>query len=126
MPICSIRKLQRRTSSDAGASIASNDSRTLKRVRVEEGAVIATLTIRNLDEETRDRLRVVAANAGHSMEEHVRLLIAAEVSNTVPRVGFGTWAHSHYADPTGQAKSRASEVEPPARKERPRPAQLPR
>ena len=53
---------------------------------------MASLTIRNLDDQAKARLRVAAARAGHSMEEHVRLLIENEVrSPTLPDRGFGTW-----------------------------------
>lgn len=55
---------------------------------------MASLTIRNIDDDTKGRLRVAAARAGHSMEEHVRLLIEAEVSAETPPVpGFGSWMH---------------------------------
>jgi plasmid stability protein len=36
---------------------------------------MATLTIRNLDDTLKTRLRVVAAQHGHSMEEEVRQII---------------------------------------------------
>jgi plasmid stability protein len=41
---------------------------------------MATLTIRSLDDETRDKLRVRAAKNGRSMEAEVRALIEAAVS----------------------------------------------
>ncbi len=87
---------------------------------------MATLTIRNIDEETKARLRIVAANAGHSMEEHVRSLIASEVANTVPRVGFGTWAHSHFATRATAARAKDRDVIAPSRSERARAARLPK
>ncbi len=40
---------------------------------------MATLTIRNLDEDTKARLRVRAARHGRSMEEEARTLLAAAV-----------------------------------------------
>lgn len=55
---------------------------------------MGSLTIRNLGDETKARLRVVAARAGHSMEEHVRQLIAEDVKAAeLPAQGFGTWLH---------------------------------
>lgn len=87
---------------------------------------MATLTIRNIDDETKARLRIVAANAGHSMEEHVRALIASEVANTVPRVGFGTWANAHFANTGSPTRAKSADLIAPARKERARPAKLPR
>ncbi len=40
---------------------------------------MATLTIRNLNEEIRDRLRIIAAQNGHSMEEEVRRILGRAV-----------------------------------------------
>ncbi len=41
---------------------------------------MATLTIRGLDDEVRDKLRVLAARNGRSMEAEVRALIETAVS----------------------------------------------
>lgn len=57
---------------------------------------MASITIRNLDDRVKERLRVVAAQAGHSMEEHVRRLIEREVDTTLPATGFGTWMHEQF------------------------------
>lgn len=46
---------------------------------------MATLTIRNLDEDTKARLRVRAARHGRSMEEEARTLLAAAVRTPAPR-----------------------------------------
>ena len=55
---------------------------------------MGSLTVRNIEDDTKERLRVVAAQAGHSMEEHVRQLIANEVrTSQFSMVGFGTWVH---------------------------------
>lgn len=40
---------------------------------------MATLTVRNLDDEVRDRLRVRAALAGRSMEDEVRVILRSAV-----------------------------------------------
>jgi antitoxin FitA len=40
---------------------------------------MASITIRNLDDETKRRLRVRAAEKGHSMEEEARLALAESV-----------------------------------------------
>jgi antitoxin FitA len=56
---------------------------------------MASITIRNIGEDTKARLRVAAARAGQSMEERVRQLIINDVGNspeTPPQ--FGTWMHS--------------------------------
>jgi antitoxin FitA len=41
---------------------------------------MATLTVRNLDDDIRNRLRVRAALAGRSMEEEVRVILRAAVT----------------------------------------------
>ncbi len=56
---------------------------------------MASITIRNIGEDTKARLRVAAARAGQSMEERVRQLIVNDVGSgheTPPQ--FGTWMHS--------------------------------
>ncbi len=40
---------------------------------------MATLTIRNIDDETKEQLRVRAARKGHSMEEEVRMILRQAV-----------------------------------------------
>src|SRR5688572_11659142 len=45
------------------------------------GPVVATLTVRNIDPEVRQRLRVRAARNGRSMEAELRQIIKDAVSN---------------------------------------------
>lgn len=45
---------------------------------------MATLTIRNLDETTKRRLRVRAAEHGHSMEEEARRVLREAVGDAAP------------------------------------------
>lgn len=40
---------------------------------------MATLTIRNIDDAIKERLRVLAATRGHSMEEEARLILRRAV-----------------------------------------------
>ena len=40
---------------------------------------MASITIRNLDDEVKDRLRLRAADNGHSMEEEARLILREAV-----------------------------------------------
>ena len=55
---------------------------------------MGSLTVRNIEDDTKERLRVVAAQAGHSMEEHVRQLIVNEVhAEKFSMMRFGTWMH---------------------------------
>ena len=55
---------------------------------------VASITIRNLDDDVRTRLRVRAAGNGRSMEEEVRLILREAVgSEAVPEKGLGTAIH---------------------------------
>ena len=55
---------------------------------------MASITIRNLDDEVKARLRVRAANNGRSMEEEVRLILRTAVEpGAVPAKGLGTAIH---------------------------------
>ena len=58
------------------------------------GMIMASITIRNLDDEVKTRLRVRAANNGRSMEEEVRLILRMAVEPvSVPTKGLGTAIH---------------------------------
>lgn len=46
---------------------------------------MATLTIRNLDDEVREKLRIRAARRGRSMEAEVRAILTDSVSSPVER-----------------------------------------
>ena len=55
---------------------------------------MASITIRNLDDEVKIRLRVRAAGNGRSMEEEVRLILREAVGGEgVPEGGLGTAIH---------------------------------
>ena len=55
---------------------------------------MASITIRNLDDEVKVLLRVRAADNGHSMEEEVRLILREAVGREdVPTKGLGTAIH---------------------------------
>ena len=55
---------------------------------------MASITIRNLDDDVKTRLRVRAASHGRSMEEEARLILAEAVEReTVPAKGLGTIIH---------------------------------
>ena len=76
------------------ASVDSNDS------TAGTSQAMATLTIRNLDDAVRDRLRRRAAEHGHSMEEEVRQILRQVVEHTQPaatKEGLGTRIHHHFA-----------------------------
>ena len=76
------------------ASVDSNDS-TAGSVQA-----MATLTIRNLDDAVRDRLRRRAAEHGHSMEEEVRQILRQVVKpadTATTSKGLGSRIHNHFA-----------------------------
>lgn len=55
---------------------------------------MASITIRNLDDDVKARLRVRAAGNGRSMEEEARLIMREAVSREgVPEKGLGTAIH---------------------------------
>lgn len=61
---------------------------------------MASLTIRNLEDDTKDRLRVRAARQGRSMEEEARLILRRAVGGVS---GADLWALSRqlFADDLG-------------------------
>ena len=55
---------------------------------------MASITIRNLDDDVKVRLRVRAAGNGRSMEEEARLIMREAVSReSAPEKGLGTAIH---------------------------------
>lgn len=61
---------------------------------------MATLTIRNLNEETKAKLRQLAAKHGHSMEEEARRILNRAVS-VEGKKGLGTEIAQMFADSGG-------------------------
>ncbi|MDY7106793.1 MAG: plasmid stabilization protein [Actinomycetota bacterium] len=80
---------------------------------------MATLTIRNVDDELRAELQVRAARNGRSMEAEVRAILRETVSRSRAERGLGTRIHQHFADVGGV------DLELPPRTEMPRAAELP-
>lgn len=59
---------------------------------------MASITIRNLDDDVKTRLRMRAASHGRSMEEEVRLILGEAVKRqTVPAKGLGTLIHELFS-----------------------------
>ncbi len=78
---------------------------------------MATLTIRNLDDDLKSRLRIRAARHDHSMEEEARLILRYVLSvseNAEEQFGIGTRIRKRLKDLGGV------ELELPERSERPR------
>jgi plasmid stability protein len=59
---------------------------------------MATITVRNLDDEIKELLRISAAKNGHSMEEEARMILKQALVKKPPRYGLGTWMHQHFAE----------------------------
>ncbi|WP_174364026.1 plasmid stabilization protein [uncultured Caballeronia sp.] len=58
---------------------------------------MATLTIRNLDDQIKALLRVEAARHGRSMEEEVRVILQSALAGTANATGFGSRVHQRFA-----------------------------
>lgn len=80
---------------------------------------MATLTIRNLDEGLRSRLRIRAAGHGRSMEAEVRAILSEALAKPAATDRLGSRIHQRFADVGGLV------IEQPERTERPRAATLP-
>lgn len=73
---------------------------------------MASLTIRNLEEALKGRLRVQAASRGHSMEEEARHILRAALSKTAPRgAGLGERIRQRFA-PLGDVELAIDPREP--------------
>jgi len=51
---------------------------------------MAAITIRNLDDEIKELLRLSAAKNGHSMEEEARIILRQALQTTQPTLGLGS------------------------------------
>src|SRR2546423_363756 len=61
------------------------------------GGAMASLTIRNLDDATKTKLRIQAAKHGHSMEEEARTLLRTALgSEGAVERGLGTIIHERF------------------------------
>jgi plasmid stability protein len=59
---------------------------------------MATLMIRDLDEDVKARLRVQAAEHGRSMEAEARVLLAAALSGKRPPRGLASYIAKQFAE----------------------------
>ncbi len=58
---------------------------------------MASITIRNLDDDVKTRLRIRAAEKGRSMEEEARLILREAVGREeMPAKGLGTAIHERF------------------------------
>ena len=58
---------------------------------------MASITIRNLDDAVKQRLRIRAAEHGHSMEEEARDILRHAVGRTAPSANLGEAIHRRFA-----------------------------
>jgi plasmid stability protein len=79
---------------------------------------VATLTIRDLDESVKARLRVRAAHNGRSMEAEARAILRAALTEPATERGLGSRIRRRFADA-------GAVIEPPPRTEQPRAADFP-
>lgn len=77
---------------------------------------MASITIRNLDDDLKAQLRVVAASHGRSMEEEARMIIRQALSRQEKRGGLGSRIHARFAAVGGV------DLAIPERKDKPRAA----
>ncbi|HWU49744.1 MAG TPA: hypothetical protein VN042_07700 [Asticcacaulis sp.] len=76
---------------------------------------MASLTIRNIDDAVKERLRLRAARHGHSMEEEARVILKQAVGGMT---GNGLWSLSRQLFRDGQGVDLAA---PPRDNDRPAP-----
>jgi len=62
---------------------------------------VATITIRNLDDSVKQRLRVQAASHNRSMEEEVRIILQDAVQKTETAGGIGRRIHRRFKEAGG-------------------------
>ncbi len=74
---------------------------------------MASITIRNLEDQLKSRLRLEAARHGHSMEEEARLILRRALSQPKER-GLGSRIHERFVHAGGV------ELELPSRSDKPR------
>jgi plasmid stability protein len=75
---------------------------------------MATLTIRNLDEDLKMLLRVEAASNGRSMEEEVRVILRNALSKPRPSGGLGSRMRARFAESATELELPSRTVEPRA------------
>ena len=80
---------------------------------------MATLTIRDFDDDLKAELRIRAAEHGRSMEAEVSAILRTVLTRPSSGAGMGTRIRQRFAGPDDLS------VEQPARTERPRAAELP-
>lgn len=73
---------------------------------------MASITIRNLDDQIKEQLRIAAAHNGHSMEEEARLILGRALATVDRAGGLGSRIRNRFR------LSGGAELDLPARKEK--------
>jgi plasmid stability protein len=60
------------------------------------GGIMASITIRNLDDQIKEQLRIAAAHNGHSMEEEARLILGKALATVTQAGGLGSRIRSRF------------------------------
>ncbi len=58
---------------------------------------MSILTIRNIEPQLKNKLRLAAAAHGHSMEEEVRTILRDALTRAKPQHGIGSRIHARFA-----------------------------
>ena len=58
---------------------------------------MSTLTVRNIEPVIKDKLRLMAAAHGHSMEEEVRSILRQAMTQVAKPTGLGSRIHARFA-----------------------------
>ena len=64
---------------------------------ISQELIMATITVRNLDDEIKDLLRIAAAKKGHSMEEEARLILKQALTSTPANLGLGSQLRQRFS-----------------------------
>ncbi|MHC8390097.1 FitA-like ribbon-helix-helix domain-containing protein [Pseudomonas sp. MDT2-39-1] len=62
---------------------------------------MASITIRNLDDQIKEQLRIAAAHNGHSMEEEARLILGRALVTVNRAGGLGSRIRNRFSDSGG-------------------------
>lgn len=73
---------------------------------------MSTLTVRNLDDDLKQRLRLQAARHGHSMEEEVRQILRRALDRPTER-GLGSRIRDRFAAYDGEELELPDRLDPP-------------
>lgn len=74
---------------------------------------MATLTVRDLDETVKARLRIRAAEHGRSMEAEARAILRSALTGPVPVRGLGSRIHGRFVELADIPIPVAPRTEPP-------------